>query len=215
VSQPAVPILLICGPAGVGKSTLGWEISAQLRSAGVAHAVLDSDELNRVWPLSSADQEQLCRANLAAFWANAGSLGVRRLVLVGVFLDLDADRGWLAAAVPGAELIRIVLDASDEQLEARVRRREIGSDAEAQLARTLTTARAGQRWPCGRRPGRRGHRRRRMGSTRHTGGRAVTSPARRGDSATVPGCRLCDLSVAVGGAHRTPPSHLRRSHHRR
>jgi hypothetical protein len=45
-------MLLVCGPAGVGKSTLGWEISDQLRAVGIAHAVLDSDELDRVWPLA-------------------------------------------------------------------------------------------------------------------------------------------------------------------
>jgi adenylylsulfate kinase-like enzyme len=41
-------LLLITGPAGVGKSTLGWEMSAQLAAAQVAHAVIETDELDRV-----------------------------------------------------------------------------------------------------------------------------------------------------------------------
>ena len=40
-----VQVLLLSGPAGVGKSTLGWEIAAQLRRFGIAHVLLDSDDL--------------------------------------------------------------------------------------------------------------------------------------------------------------------------
>jgi ABC-type cobalamin/Fe3+-siderophores transport system ATPase subunit len=64
-----VQVLLLCGPAGAGKSTLGWEIAAQLRRLGIGHVLLDSDELDRAWPLTTAEQDQLNRANLTAFWA--------------------------------------------------------------------------------------------------------------------------------------------------
>ncbi|MBY3193601.1 MULTISPECIES: nucleoside-triphosphatase [Rhizobium] len=43
-------IVLVTGPAGVGKSTLCWEMSAQLAAEGVAHAVIETDELDRVFP---------------------------------------------------------------------------------------------------------------------------------------------------------------------
>jgi predicted ABC-type ATPase len=140
VTTSQTHILLVSGPAGVGKSTLGYEIGTQLRQAGVAHVILDSDELDRVWPLNGAEQEALNRANLAAFWINASALGHCRLVLVGVFLDPDANRTWIDAAIPGAKVTRIVLDAPDEELERRVRTREIGSGAEDQLTRTLVQA---------------------------------------------------------------------------
>jgi len=67
--------------------------------------------------------------------------GVDHLVLVGVLLDPDVDRGWISAGVPAAQVTRIVLDASDAELERRVRQREIGSGGAAQLIRTLAAAR--------------------------------------------------------------------------
>lgn len=141
MSTSQTHILFISGPAGVGKSTLSWEIGNQLRRAGVAHVILDSDELDRVWPLSRPEQDALNRANLAAFWANASALGHSRLILAGVFLDPDADRTWIDAAIPGASVTRVVLEASDDELERRVRGREIGSGAEDQLSRTLVQVR--------------------------------------------------------------------------
>jgi predicted ABC-type ATPase len=139
---PASPVhvLLLAGPAGVGKSTLSWEISAQLRRVGLAHVALDSDELDRVWPLSDTDQEALNRANLAAFWANAAALGHTRLILAGVFLNAAAARSWIEASIPGASLTRVVLHAGAAELERRVRVREIGSESDEQLARTLAQA---------------------------------------------------------------------------
>jgi len=133
-------VLLVSGPAGVGKSTLSYEVAAQLRQDGLAHVVLDSDELDRVWPLSDSEQSELNRANLTAFWSNATALGHIRLVLVGVFLDPDVNRLWIDAAVPNAKVTRVVLDASDDELERRVMAREIGSGAGDQLTRTLIQA---------------------------------------------------------------------------
>ena len=134
-------VLIISGPAGVGKSTLTWEISTRLRAAGVAHVCLDSDELDRVHPLSSADQERLGRANLAAFWANAATFGHTRLVLAGVFLDLDLNLAWIRAAIPGATVTAVRLDATDDALSERLQVREIGSGLDRQLARTVAMAR--------------------------------------------------------------------------
>ncbi len=135
-----VQVLLLSGPAGSGKSTLGWEIAAQLRRLGIAHVLLDSDELDRAWPLTGSEQDRLNRANLTAFWANAAALGHRRLVLIGVFLNAAA-RDWITDCVPGASVTRVVLDAADDELERRVRAREIGSEAGQQWARTQAQSR--------------------------------------------------------------------------
>jgi 2-phosphoglycerate kinase len=43
-----VDALLICGAAGVDKSTISWEIGLQLQAADVPHAFIDTDEMDRV-----------------------------------------------------------------------------------------------------------------------------------------------------------------------
>lgn len=48
-------IVLITGPAGVGKSTLCWEIGAQLTAAQIPHVIIETDELDRVFPRPRAE----------------------------------------------------------------------------------------------------------------------------------------------------------------
>ena len=45
-----VPTILITGPVGSGKTTVAIEASAQLEAAGIAHALVDTDELDRIFP---------------------------------------------------------------------------------------------------------------------------------------------------------------------
>jgi AAA domain len=136
-----VQVLLLSGPGGVGKSTLGWEIATQLRRLGIAHVLLDSDELDRAWPLAAAERDGLNRANLTAFWANVAALGRSRLIFAGVFLNAAAALDWVTGCIPGASITRVVLDTTDGELERRVRAREIGSEADEQWERTLAQAR--------------------------------------------------------------------------
>ena len=135
----APEILLITGAAGVGKSTASWEISEELKRRGLAHALIDTDELDRVWPRPSDEmrQRQLDVGNLASWWSRYEELGIPRLVLAGVFLDLDAAVGWITEAIPRGEIRAVRLVVSADELRARVERREIGSAGAAQLSRSL------------------------------------------------------------------------------
>ena len=143
--ETGVQLVLITGPAGVGKSTLAWEMSAQLAEAGTAHAVIESDELDRVFPRPTAADLAVLQPGttdvsgltLAALWSVYRKLGHDRAILSGVMLHLAFDTRWILAAIPDAELTVVRLQASDAALTARLSRRETDAGAAAQIARSL------------------------------------------------------------------------------
>lgn len=133
-----VDVLVICGPAGIGKTSTAYEVSLRLAADDVAHALVDCDELDRVypWPIPGLPPWEPVRRNLAAVWANYAELGHTRLMLCGVFADLRQEMPWIAEAVPDAAFTVVRLTAPMQVLEERVRRREIGSGARDQLRRS-------------------------------------------------------------------------------
>lgn len=140
--------MLITGPAGVGKSTLCWELGAQLSEAGIAHAIIESDELDRVFPKPdparldalSPGARDVSQINLAALWATYRALGHSRLIMPGVMLHVAHDMRWISAAIPSARITVVRLRASEQTLIERLDQREIGSGRDAQLQRTLSQA---------------------------------------------------------------------------
>ena len=50
VSEDKIPVLWLCGPPGVGKSTVGWAIYSQLIQSGLQTAYVDIDQLELVIP---------------------------------------------------------------------------------------------------------------------------------------------------------------------
>ncbi len=142
-------ILLITGPAGIGKSTLCWEIGARLSALGIAHALIETDELDRVFPrptLPELDKidpgtVDVSSINLAALWSTYRALGHTRLIMSGVMVNLDFDRTWILRAIPDATITVVRLQAAESTLLARLARREIGSGREEQIQRTLRQTR--------------------------------------------------------------------------
>lgn len=141
-------LLLITGPAGVGKSTLSWELSAQLAAAQVSHAAIETDELDRVFP--RPDPVELDRIqpgtidvssiNLAAVWSTYRALGHTHLIMSGVMMHLDFDKRWILSAIPEAQITIVRMVAAELTLLARLAQREIGYGADAQAQRSIRQA---------------------------------------------------------------------------
>ncbi len=134
--MPGMPdVLVIAGPAGVGKSTVAFEVSRQLQAEGTDHALVDTDELDRIFPVPH-DLARIAEQNLRAVWTTFAGEGARRLILTGVWLDRPSELAWIQRAVPEARFTVVRLAASESTLLGRVARREIGSGAEAQAERS-------------------------------------------------------------------------------
>jgi hypothetical protein len=63
-------VLPLGGRAGVGKTTVGWEVSAHLRAARVARAVIDGDFMGQVHPAPEGDPHRaaIAERDLTAVW---------------------------------------------------------------------------------------------------------------------------------------------------
>lgn len=145
MTDASVEILLITGPAGVGKSILRREMGEVLAGAGVAHAAIESGEFDRVFPKPDAEAlaalapgaRDVSQLNLAALWATCRALGHTRLIISGVMLHVEFDKRWILAAIPEARITVVRLRADEAALLARLDRREAGAGREAQIERSL------------------------------------------------------------------------------
>jgi len=136
-----IPVLLITGPVGVGKTTVSFEVSDLLKAAGNAHALVDVDGLRWCYPAPSGDRFNVALAmrNLAAVWANFHAAGAERLILADV-LEAREDLDRYRAAVPGAAIQVVRLRAGLATLTGRVRQRETGAGLAWSLNRTAELA---------------------------------------------------------------------------
>ena len=134
-TQPdAVPVLVLNGSVGVGKTTIGHAISDILAGVEWPHAFVDRDALCVSWPPSGRYNDDLAKRNLAAVWMNFRAHGAERLIVAGV-LESSDEVDALRDTVPGAAIIVCRLRASPAVLEKRLRAREHGDSLEWHLAR--------------------------------------------------------------------------------
>jgi 2-phosphoglycerate kinase len=133
--------LLIGGRAGVGKTTAGWEVSAQLQAAQIAHAHVDGDIMDQIFPAPPGDpnRSQITEANLGALWRNYAEAGCRRLIYTNTVSVLEPD--LITRAMGGtARIIAVLLTANDDTARQRLSAREIGSQLDAHLTRSAKMA---------------------------------------------------------------------------
>ena len=128
VARP-IPVLLITGVVGVGKTTVTGEASWLLRQAGIPHAMTDLAVIGGCWPAPPGDEwnEELIHRNLACMWANFQRAGAGRLLLCRV-LEARSLLTRITEAVPGAVITVVRLRAPLETVKSRIRAREAGRD---------------------------------------------------------------------------------------
>ncbi|MEU1176379.1 AAA family ATPase [Streptomyces sp. NPDC005820] len=137
-------VLLIGGRAGVGKTTVGWEVSAQLRAAEVAHAIIEGDFMGQVHPAPAGDphREEITESNLTAVWANFARRGYRRLIYTNTVSVLPEATGMFERAMgAGVKIVRVLLTASDTIARERLVGRELGSELEREWEGSVRKAR--------------------------------------------------------------------------
>lgn len=132
-----IKALLLAGRSGVGKSTVSYEVSEQLRIHDVAHALIDGDNLDAVYP--KPESPDVTWSNLAAIWKNYRVLGQNRMIYVNTMSVLD-EQMIRQALVDEAEITGVLLTATDATAGERLGRREIGSALERHLERSAEAA---------------------------------------------------------------------------
>lgn len=165
-------VLLIGGRSGVGKSAVGQEVAALLREADVAHAMIEGDLLDQVYPAPPDDprRTEITRANLAALWSTYAALGHHRLIYTNTVSVLEAQMLTGALDAPGpVRVTAVLLTAGDAAVEERLAGAGLGAGA-ASAAQCVRRAAAGRAGAGG--DGTGGHRRARGAGGRGGGGGA-------------------------------------------
>jgi len=136
-------VLLIAGRSGVGKSTVAWEVSEQLRAAGVAHCVVEGDLMGQVHPAPADDPDRsaITERNLAAVWANFAALGHHRLIYTNTVSVLEGAMFQRAMGGGPLRIVRVLLTADDVTARARLTQRETGSQLAPHIERSGLMAR--------------------------------------------------------------------------
>lgn len=131
-----VPVIIVSGTIGVGKSAVASEMSEILCDRQVPHAYVDLDSLASSWPQVGPFNNVLAFRNLASVWANYREAGCERLIVARVVehpSELDSYR----RAVPGASIVVCRLVTSQETRVSRIRQREVGAGLDWHLDRTI------------------------------------------------------------------------------
>jgi hypothetical protein len=132
----SLPVLLITGPVGVGKTAVAFETMELLEERDVPHAFFDVDGLTYFHPKPSDRYGE--RFAIDALGMLVPRLreeaGIERLILARVLWE-RASLDRYRVAIPDAEITVVRLTAPLDVIDARIRHREPGSAVEWYLGR--------------------------------------------------------------------------------
>jgi ABC-type lipoprotein export system ATPase subunit len=96
---PGVEVLVLHGPPGSGKTTLSRVIAEVLRLADQPNAVIDLDDLSKVFP---HPRRSFALENLRVIWRNYAVVPQLKVVIPSVITD-EQEREQLRAATPARD----------------------------------------------------------------------------------------------------------------
>lgn len=131
-------VLFIGGRSGVGKSSVAFELHAQLAVLNIKHCVIEGDNLDLAFPRPW--EHQLAERNLAAIWANYRDLGYRRMIYTNT-VSVRFSQELAAAMGDEPRITAVLLTATDATSSTRLRGRVQGSDLQDHLDRSSAAAR--------------------------------------------------------------------------
>ena len=119
MSSP-IPIVLISGPVGVGKSTVGGELAEVLEREKTPHTFIDFDHIRYTYPRPVDDPwgNRLGLANLSGIWANCRKAGALNLV-VSYVVEERSFLDSMLEIIPEGAISTIQLSATLDSLKSR------------------------------------------------------------------------------------------------
>jgi gluconate kinase len=135
-------VLFIGGRAGVGKSSVGYEIHAQLSTARVRHCLIEGDNLDMAWPVPHEHGLTLTEQNLAVMWANYRAAGYERMIYTNTASVLERVLSELTSVMGDSpQVTAVLLTCDDQTARERLAQREIGSELVSHIGRSDLMAR--------------------------------------------------------------------------
>ncbi len=137
-SSNKVPVLILTGSVGVGKSSVADAVSELLGERSIARAVIEMDYLRYAYPRPRDDpfHTALGVKNLGVVWKNYKAANISRLVIPHVVVSRKEVED-IETAIPGSEVLVIRLRARVETLHERLKEREKGNSLTWNLNRAI------------------------------------------------------------------------------
>ncbi|HYH12051.1 MAG TPA: AAA family ATPase [Thermomicrobiales bacterium] len=135
-NQEVIPVVVITGPIGVGKTTVTQHLGYLLSAHEVPHTVIDMDWLRDTWPQPADDRfnSRLGHRNLADVARNSIEVGSERFVIADV-VESRQHRENYREAIPGADVRIVRLSVDMEVNRERISRRANGDEDPWEAAR--------------------------------------------------------------------------------
>jgi DNA polymerase III delta prime subunit len=126
-ARDRIPLLWLCGPPGVGKTTVGWQFFSQLSQDGIKMGYLDIDQLGMCYPapVSDPDRHHIKSQNLGAMVTTFKAAGAQCILVSGVVDETHGIRDY-ANVLPNTSQTLCRLHANAEQLKDRILKRGQG-----------------------------------------------------------------------------------------